>query len=81
MGRKKIYQTEEEKAEAHREVMRTRHYVKAEKSGKPSKIGSLIKENRSLKNTFESMFLEIKSEIAEIKSLQLKILAGQKEEK
>jgi len=81
MGRRKIYQTEEQKVEAHREVMRNRHYDKAEKSGKPSKIGSLIKENKGLRNSFEAMFLELKSEIAEIKSLQLKILAGQKGEK
>jgi hypothetical protein len=77
MGRNKIYQTPEQKAEAHRAIQRNSYYNRTEKSGKPSRIGSLIKENAGLKNQFESMFLELKSEIAEIKSLQLKILAKQ----
>ncbi|MCL1956573.1 MAG: hypothetical protein FWF63_04565 [Fibromonadales bacterium] len=75
MGRKKIYQTEEEKAEAHRIVQQNRYYRNTEKEGKPSKIAILKKENKDLKEEFNSMFLELKAENAEIKSLLLKILA------
>jgi hypothetical protein len=77
MGRRKMYQTEEEKVEAHREVMRKKYYEKVEKDGKPTKIAKLNKENENIKKNFESMFLEIKSEFAEVKSLLLKVLSGQ----
>ena len=81
MAKPKIYQTEEQRQEARRASSRNAYYRRTEKEGKPSRVGELKRENKELRNSFESMFLEIKSEIAEIKSLQLKILAGQKGEK
>jgi hypothetical protein len=80
MARKKIYPTEEARLEARKGSKRNSYYKKTEKEGKPARIAILLKENEDLKNRFESMFLELKSEIAEIKSLQLKILAKQKGE-
>jgi len=77
MARKKIYETEEQRLEARRGSKRGSYYRRTEKEGKPARIAILLKENDGLKNKFESMFLELKADSAEIKSLLLKILAKQ----